>query len=112
MTLDTNRNVAMGQIADRVFVLPEEIHRLEKWVEELAVNARVALHLRGEDTIQGIVAVTPTVQIFRDPKGQEGVNGVVKLIDTRNPDWDALVWLGDIEGIEHLDSVTMGSSKA
>jgi hypothetical protein len=102
----------MGQVADRVYVLPEDIQRLQKWVEELAVNARVAIQLQNHDTIEGIVAVTPTVQVFRDPEGQEGINGVVKLIDTLRPDWDALVWLGDIEQIKHLDSVTMGSSKA
>ena len=102
----------MGQIADRVYIRPEDIQRLEKWVEELAVNARVSIQLRNHGTVEGIVAVTPTVQIFRDPEGQEGVNGVVKLIDTIESDWSALVWLGDIEQIRHLDSVTMGSSKA
>jgi hypothetical protein len=112
MTLFTNRNAAMGQIADHVYVSAEDIQRLEKWVEELAVNARVSIQLKDHGTVEGIVAVTPTVQIFRDPEGQEGVNGVVKLIDTANPDRDALVWLGDIEQVKHLDSVTMGASKA
>jgi hypothetical protein len=102
----------MGQIADRVFVYPHDIQRLKQWVEELAVNARVAVHVQGDGIIEGVVAVTPTVQVFRDADGNEGINGVVKLIDPRRPDWDVLVWLGDIEQVRHLDSVVMGSSKA
>lgn len=102
----------MGQVADRVYVHPEDIQRLEQWVGELAVNARVSIQLQDHGTVEGIVAVTPNVQIFRDPDGQEGLNGVVKLIHTHDSDWSALVWLGDIEQVKHLDSVTMGSSKA
>ncbi|GLQ99170.1 hypothetical protein GCM10007863_35900 [Dyella mobilis] len=102
----------MGQIANRVCVHAEDIRRLEKWVEELAVNARVSVRLENHGTVEGIVAVTPNVQVFRDPQGQEGINGVVKLIDTRDPGQSALVWLSDIEAVSHLDSVRMGSSKA
>jgi hypothetical protein len=102
----------MGQQADRVYVGAEDIRRLEGWVQELAVNARVSIHLQNRDTIEGVVAVTPTVQVFRDPEGQEGINGVVKLINTRKPGGSELVWLGDIAQVVHLDSVTMGSSKA
>jgi hypothetical protein len=37
---------------------------------------------------------------------------VVKLEDPQQPGWSGLVWLGDIVSVEHLDSVTMGSTKA
>jgi hypothetical protein len=102
----------MGQLAERVYVGTEDVKRLEKLVDELAVNARVLLKLSSGATTEGVVAVTPTVQVFRDPQGQEGINGVVKLIDPQKPDWDVLIWLGDIADLTHLDSVTKGSSKA
>jgi hypothetical protein len=102
----------MGQLADRVYVSTEDTRRLGQLVEELAVNAKVSLQLDDGRTTQGVVAVTPTVQVFRDPQGQEGINGVVKLIDPARPDWSERVWLGDIARLEHLDSVTKGSSKA
>jgi hypothetical protein len=102
----------MGQLADRVYVQRKDVQHLEHLVDELAVNARVNLHLFNGQTMEGIVAVTPTVQVFRDAEGQEGINGVVKLVNPNRPKWDGLVWLGDIEDLEHLDSVTKGTSKA
>lgn len=102
----------MGQLADRVFTSAGDVQHLEDLVDELAVNARVALHLAEGRIAEGVVAVTPNVQVFRDPLGQEGINGVVKLIDPKRPDWSELVWLGDIERLIHLDSVSKGSSKA
>jgi Protein of unknown function (DUF3247) len=102
----------MGQIADRVYTSAEDTQRLGHLVDELAVNAKVSLHLGDGRTTDGVVAVTPTVQVFRDPQGQEGINGIVKLIDPEQPEWSELVWLGDIERLVHLDSVTKGSSKA
>jgi hypothetical protein len=102
----------MGQLADRVYIETEDIKRLEELVDALAVNARVSLRLSNGETTEGVVAVTPTVQVFRDPQGQEGINGVVKLIDPKRPAWDELVWLGEIEDLVHMDSVTKGSSKA
>ena len=102
----------MGQLADRVYSSAEDASRLQCLVGELAVNARVSLELGGGRTTEGVVAVTPTVQVFRDPQGQEGINGVVKLIDPARPHWSEQVWLGDIERLVHLDSVSKGSSKA
>jgi hypothetical protein len=102
----------MGRRAERVYTDPGDIALLEKWVGELAVNAMVRVVRHDGAVVEGVVSVTPTVQVFLDPAGQEGMNGVVRLIDSRRPDWDGLVWLGDIRDIEHLDSVRMGTSKA
>lgn len=102
----------MGRKASQVFTGLNDIVALEKWVHELAVNAAVRIVKHDDDVIEGVVAVTPTVQVFFDPDGKEGMNGVVKLIDPQRPDWDAVVWLGDIRDVVHLDSVTTGSSKA
>jgi len=102
----------MGRLAERVYTSPNDIAQLEKWVDELAVNAAVRIVKHDGGTVEGVVSVTPTVQLFLDPDDQEGMNGVVRLIDRNRPDWDGLVWLGDIRDIQHLDSVRMGSSKA
>lgn len=102
----------MGRIAEKIFTTPADIHRLERLVDELAINARVRLHTVDRRAIEGVVMVTPTVQTFRDPNDDEGINGVVKLEDPARPDWTEYVWLGDIASVEHLDSVTMGSTKA
>jgi hypothetical protein len=102
----------MSQIAERVYTTAEDVQHLEDLVDELAVNARVSLRLFDGRVVEGIVTVTSNVQVFRDPQGQEGINGVVKLIDPKRPDWSELVWLGDIDQLQHLDSVSKGSSKA
>lgn len=102
----------MGRKAERVYTAPGDIARLEQWVTELAVNAAIRVVKQDGEIVQGTVSVTPTVQVFLDPQDQEGMNGVVRLIDPQRPDWDGLVWLGDIRDIQHLDSVRMGSSKA
>jgi hypothetical protein len=102
----------MGSTAEKVFIEPADIARLERWVEELAVNAHVRVHGVSGPPVEGIVTVTPTVQLFRNASGEEGMNGVVKLEDSRRPDWSGLVWLGDIMRVEHLDSVRMGASRA
>ena len=102
----------MGRKADRVYSSASDVALLEKWVDELAVNAAVRIVKHDGATVEGVVSVTPTVQVFLDPNDQEGMNGVVRLIDSKRPDWDGMVWLGDIRDIQHLDSVRMGSSRA
>lgn len=102
----------MGRYALQVFTDPADIAKLERWVAELAVNACVRVHVASGPAVEGIVAVTPTVQVFEDADGNEGLNGIVKLEDAQRPDWDGIVWLGDIVQVEHLDAVTWGTSRA
>jgi hypothetical protein len=102
----------MGRTATKVFTEPADVARLEGWVVELAVNARVRVHRVDGPPVEGLVTVTPTVQLFKDPSEREGLNGVVLLEDPQQPGWSGLVWLGDITRVEHLDSVRMGTSRA
>ncbi|SEO95002.1 Protein of unknown function [Luteibacter sp. UNC138MFCol5.1] len=101
----------MGRIAEKVYTDPRDVARLERFVGELAINARVRVHTKS-GVVEGVVMVTPTIQVFRDAADNEGINGTVKLEDARQPGWSGLVWLGDIERVEHLDSVTMGATRA
>jgi len=102
----------MGRIAETVFTEQADIARMERWVEELAINARVRVHLADGNAVEGVVMVTPTVQVFKNADDVEGINGTVKLEDPQQPGWSGLVWLGDIVRVDHLDSVTMGATKA
>ena len=104
--------VASTQEAPAVLTAPAQIARLQALVAELAVNARVRIHRCDGSIDVGVVAVTPTVQVFRLAGGDEGINGLVKLEDPARPAWDGLIWLHDIVRVEHLDSVTRGSSRA
>ncbi|MGE7136652.1 DUF3247 family protein [Luteibacter sp. NPDC031894] len=102
----------MGRIARTVFSEPADIQRMERWVEELAINARVRVHVKEGSPVEGVVMVTPTIQVFKDADDIEGINGTVKLEDPQQPGWSGLVWLGDIVRVEQLDSVTMGATRA
>jgi len=102
----------MGRRAKHVYIDADDIAMLEKRVDELAVNAAVRIVKNDGEVVEGVVSVTPTVQVFLDPDDREGMNGVVRLIDRERPDWDGLIWLGDIRDVRHLDSVRTGTSKA
>jgi len=102
----------MGRIAEKVYTEATDLAWLERWVVELAINARVRVHTRERGAIEGVVMVTPTVQLFRDAADNEGTNGVVKLEDPERPGWSVVVWLDEITRVEHIDSVTRGASRA
>jgi hypothetical protein len=102
----------MTQIAKQVFTERADIDRLDHWISELAVNAQVRITTHDGEVLEGLVMVTPTVQVFRDHHDLEGLNGVVKLENLERSERDQVVWLGDIRELEHLDSVRKGVSKA
>jgi hypothetical protein len=104
-------DIAMGREADTIHTDKGTISRLEALIHELRDNAKVVIHLQDGSTVQGIVAVVPTVQTFVDANGTEGINGVVKLIDNDRPNWSATVALDTITRVEHLDSVAYGTSQ-
>jgi hypothetical protein len=98
----------MGQFAERVYTDPAKIRHLEDLVGELPTNGHVVLQLIDGTSYDGVVCERPNVQVFRDYKENEGINGVVRLERPDAPMWSCYVWLGDIHRVEHLDS-TLGS---
>mgnify|MGYP001026835271 FL=1 len=102
----------MGREADTIHTDKGTIVRMQALITELRDNAKVVVHLKDGSTMQGIVAVVPTVQTFVDGDGTEGINGVVKLIDNNRPEWSATVSLDTIARVEHLDSVGYGTSQS
>ena len=53
----------------------------------------------------GVVSVRPSVQVFRDPQGREGLNAEVQLERPDAPTWHQRVWLDRIQRVEHVDSI-------
>jgi hypothetical protein len=106
-----HEDTAMGREADTIHTDKGTIERLKGLIHELPDNAKVLIHLQDGSTMQGVVAVVPTVQTFVDGDGTEGINGLVKLIDPERPEWSASVALDTIARVEHLDSVVYGTSQ-
>jgi|SRR5690606_25130721 len=93
----------MGRIAERVYTADADIARLEGLVEQLPDEARVELLLADGGTVTGAVSVRPTVQTFLDPNGGEGINGVVRIDDARDPSHAHFIWLDMISEVRRLD---------
>ena len=69
----------MSRIADRVYTDQFDIDRLEATIRALDIGDRVSLLMEGGEVVQGIVAAKPSVQVFLDPAGREGINAVVRI---------------------------------
>ncbi|AIF46735.1 DUF3247 family protein [Dyella japonica] len=96
----------MGQFAERVYTDPAMIQRLEDLIEQLPTGGHVVLQLADGTCCEGVVCESPSVQVFRDPQENEGINGVLRLERPDEPAWTRYVWLGDIQSVEQLDSIT------
>lgn len=98
----------MGRNAPCVLVDEDAIDRLEALVHQLPANGHVVLLLHDGSSCDGVVSVRPSVQVFRDPEGREGVNAEVQLERPDAPTWHQRVWLDRVSRVEHVDS-TMAS---
>ena len=94
----------MSRQAAHVYTDPHDIQRFDGLVEALPNGGRVRLHLVDGQTCEGVVCVRPTVQMFYDGAGTEGVNGVVELEHLNLSDWRRRVWFDQIARVEHLDA--------
>lgn len=94
----------MSRQAERVYTDPQDIQRFDALVEALPNGGRVRLHLADGQTCEGVVCARPTVQMFYDGAGNEGINGVVELEHLNLSDWRRRVWFDQIASVEHLDA--------
>ncbi|WP_149193252.1 DUF3247 family protein [Luteimonas suaedae] len=94
----------MGQFAEQVYTRQEDIARIEASATQLHDEAWVALTLEDGGTVEGVVAVRPVVQTFRDPQGREGINAVVRIDDAGDQAVAHYIWLDRIREIRHLGS--------
>lgn len=92
----------MGQLAERVYTEQRDIARLEAWAEQLEDEARVEVRLADGARIEGYVTARPTVQVFLDDEGREGLNALVRIDDAATPEHAHYVWLDRIVDIRRV----------
>ena len=69
----------MSRVAPRVHVQADAIERLESMGAQLHENERVRIELDDGRIVEGIVELTPSLLVFFDPEGREGMNATVRL---------------------------------
>lgn len=92
----------MGRTAQRVYVEPRDIARIQRFVVELPSQAHVRVTMQGGARVTGTVTERPAAQLFENASGAAGMNAQVRLDDPAAPQWSAYLWLGDIERVERL----------
>lgn len=95
----------MARIAQRVHTDADQIARLEATIKGLDIGDRVSLLMEGGEVVQGIVAAKPSVQVFFDPAGREGINAVVRIEEPaldrpESAGWRDL-WVDAIREVRH-----------
>lgn len=100
----------MSRDAPRVHVDPVAIARLEQVAVQLPQDARVEVELDDGSRLRGMVSMTPTVQAFFDPEGNEGLNAVARIeCESGNgvASGDSqYLWLDRIGNVESLPNPT------
>lgn len=94
----------MGQIADRVYTSQADIALIEARIVELPDEAIVEVIMGDGSTVKGVVSVRPSVQTFRNPQGEEGINALLRIDDLQHPEQAHYLWLDQISDIVHLGS--------
>lgn len=100
----------MIMTVDNARINPDVIARIESLIANLPANGRVRLFMSDASQCEGRVSVRPAVETVRDHGGVEGINASVTLecgdraIDQR------LIWLDQVERIEHLDCAMGGEN--
>ena len=92
----------MSRIAGRVYSNAADLARFEAIALQLPQDARVAVALDDGSVVRGIVTATPTLQMFFDPQGEEGLNGVVRIEGVPAGSGDHYLWLDRIDAVEPL----------
>lgn len=94
----------MGRYADRVHSDPTVIQRLKQLQLELSGEMEVELTLQDGRILRGTVPERPTLQLFRNEREEEGVNGLLRLDDAEDPTRSQLLWLDQIQHVQRLGS--------
>ncbi|MEG3192446.1 DUF3247 family protein [Lysobacter sp. D1-1-M9] len=96
----------MTQDAERILTEPAEIDRLKALIAALPNGARVELQFEDGRRLRAIVSVRPTLQVFRDAAGGEGVNSLVRVEEPalEAPESAAVhdIWLDQVRHVIQL----------
>jgi len=93
----------MGRTADTLYRSESDIARLEAMTTLLPDEARVRVTLRSGDVVEGTVVERPSMQVFENGGGEQGINATLRL-DTSDEVPPTDVWLSDVTAVEHLDT--------
>lgn len=93
----------MAQFAEHVVTDQAEIDRLKAMILVLDEEARVEVELDDGRVLAGAVAIKPTLQVFHDPQGNEGTNGVLRLDDALEPEKPHFIPLASILRVRRLE---------
>ena len=97
----------MSRVAPRVHVQADAIARLEATGAQLHENEYVRIELDDGRIVEGIVELTPSMLVFFDPDGREGMNATVRvapwLDDGRpHPDGRLNIWIDEIRAVTRV----------
>ena len=94
----------MARHAPQVFIDTKDIARIEALILRLRTGARVRLLMDNGPGMSGTVTEKPTIQIFENAHGNQGVNAMLRLdVDEVRGDSE-YVWLGDIVRVDTIDT--------
>jgi hypothetical protein len=94
----------MKEVPQLVYTKQEDIDRLEARIGELQDEAIVRIQLRDGQQVEGVVAVRPSIQVFRNAEGVEGSNAVVRIDDLHDPARAYYLWMDQISEVLRLGS--------
>jgi hypothetical protein len=91
----------MSRVAPRVHTQTAQIARMEALALQLPQDVQVEVALDDGTRIRGLISATPSVQVFYDPEGREGLNALLRLdafLDDGRPHPDGVhdLWLDTI----------------
>jgi hypothetical protein len=92
----------MTGFAEQVYTGQRDIARIESLAGQLEDEAQVAVRLADGSRVEGVVLARPTIQVFRDAEGHEGLNAVVRIEDAGDPARSHYVWLDRIVDIQRI----------
>lgn len=94
----------MGQIADHVYTEQADIALIESRIVALPDEAIVELTMGDGRKLKGVVSARPSIQTFRNPQGEEGINALLRIDDLQQPQRAHYLWLDEVTGIVHIGS--------
>jgi hypothetical protein len=100
-----------------VHVQADDVASLEAMGAQLHENERVRVELDDGRIVEGIVELTPSMLVFFDPDGREGMNATVRLQqwldDGRpHPDGRLNIWLDEVRTVTRLPNPSPPESSA
>ena len=97
----------MARIAKHIYTEQGDIARIEATIMQLSDGDRVELLLADGELLRGTVAMRPSVQVFLDGDGHEGINAMVRLEQPALELPEAAgwrdVWIDTIREVRHLN---------